>query len=190
MAGQSPRPTNLDQRRYWKRPLPTAKAISAFIWIACFGMQAATAGGQDDIPSDITAQNTDVLSCNGSGTPNIKPGFLTRRNIIGSGDKDILLDYNNFTCSGVERYCGSGGCLVQIFVPGSRGGFKKIWEGLVRGVSFGREYGVPSMTIFLDGNACGLDGVQTCSETLYWSGKEFTPAHCVSKCWRPPSHSP
>jgi hypothetical protein len=56
-----------------------------------------------------------------------KAGFVTERDVNGDGRKDYILDYRNLQCEEVgSLYCGSAGCLTQVFVSLPDGTYEKV----------------------------------------------------------------
>jgi len=105
-------------------------------------------------------------------------GFIERVNVLGNGKIDFLLNYFAVECGydSPHFFCGSGGCTTQVFVHLDDGSYLKVLDDTVRNVTFTLEYGMPAMTIELHGSSCDK-APESCSETLYWNGMEFTPAH-------------
>jgi hypothetical protein len=64
-------------------------------------------------------------------------GFLTRRDVNGDGIEDFVLDYGHFICGQRSTdYCGSAGCLTQVFASLPDGKFIKSLDENVRGIKF------------------------------------------------------
>jgi hypothetical protein len=104
-------------------------------------------------------------------------GFLTRRDVNGDGIEDFVLDYGHFICGQRSTdYCGSAGCLTQVFASLPDGKFIKSLDENVRGIKFTAVHGRPAMLLDLHGSYCGKAGAAPCNETLYWNGEKFSPA--------------
>jgi hypothetical protein len=104
------------------------------------------------------------------------PGFVTEKDINGDGIRDFILDYDKVECDdSASAWCGSAGCLTQVFASLSDGTFVKVLDGNVRGLS--KIGGRSAMSVDLHGSACGRAGAAPCAEILYWNGQSFSPAN-------------
>jgi hypothetical protein len=108
----------------------------------------------------------------------LKPGFVTRKDINGDGATDYILDYGKFVCGGTDQsfFCGTAGCLTQVFVSLPDGTFTKVLDENVRDLRFARVKGRPAMLLGFHGGKCGRNDAEPCGLTLYWNGREFNPA--------------
>lgn len=142
----------------------------------------APQGEMAGLPSAVQAEVGAQL-CQGDGPPTFEPGFVTRRNILGNGNVDIVLNYTHVACKGFGfglAYCGSGGCQTQVFVKVSSGSeYTKVFDESVKRITFGRAHGMPAISIIVSGIACEKDNATPCGETLYWNGSKFTPFYLV-----------
>lgn len=130
-------------------------------------------GAQADIanlPHTVRADIGNDL-CLDSSAPVREPGFATRRNVFGNGNVDIVLNYSHSLCSGYPS-CGTGGCFIKIYAL-QLGKYKKVFQEIVRGITFGRAHGKPSINLAVHGMWCGQAGVVDCRDTLYWNGSSF-----------------
>lgn len=108
----------------------------------------------------------------------LQSGFVTRRDINGDGIDDFILDYGRLQCGDRSReYCGSAGCLTQVFASGPNGSYKKVLDENVQDIEFKVLRKRPAMLLFLHGSACGKIGSEPCHATLFWNGEKFSPAH-------------
>lgn len=108
----------------------------------------------------------------------LAPGFVELKDINGDGRADYILDYGHFECDGNAGYfCGTAGCLTQVFASLPDGSYAKVLDENVRGLRFSRVRGRPAMLIDLHGMACGRVGAAPCALTLYWNGFSFSPAN-------------
>ena len=104
-------------------------------------------------------------------------GFLTRRDINGDGVDDFVLDYRHFRCGkSSDFYCGSAGCLTQVFASLPDGTFTKVLDENTHSVRFEMVRGRYTMSLGLHGSSCGKTGAALCGATWYWDGKTFSPA--------------
>jgi hypothetical protein len=107
----------------------------------------------------------------------LRRGFRTEKDVNGDGRKDYILDYGRFQCGdSLTYFCGTGGCLTQVFVSFKDGTYARALNENVRGLRFARVKGRPAMLLDLHGSACGRAGVEPCSVTLHWNGEKFSPA--------------
>ncbi|MGH7060107.1 MAG: hypothetical protein ACREFH_06970 [Stellaceae bacterium] len=129
------------------------------------------------LPPEVqSAINENVKSCDTKVV--FEKGFVTRRDINGDGIDDFILDYENFGCGGNHTFfCGSAGCVTQVFASLSGGKFTKVLDDNVRGIKFEKVHGRPAMLLDLHGSACGKAGAEPCRKTLYWNGQNFSSAH-------------
>src|SRR5262249_15378642 len=59
--------------------------------------------------------------------PVLKTGFVVEKDINGDGRKDYILDYGKFECGNRSTdFCGTAGCLTQVFVSLSDGTYAKV----------------------------------------------------------------
>ena len=108
----------------------------------------------------------------------LKPGFVDVKDVNGDGRPDYILDYGSFECgSSMSGYCGTGGCLTQVFASLDDGSYVKVLDENVRGLRFAKRAGRPAMILDLHGSACGRAGVERCGMTLYWTGYTFSAAN-------------
>jgi hypothetical protein len=116
--------------------------------------------------------------CEEGKKPVFKPGFLTRKDINGDGKPDYILNYDHFQCDDlVSLFCGTGGCLTEIFVTDDDNGYVPVWNEMARRIRFAVVSKRPAMLIDLHGSACGRIGAERCAMTLYWNGMKFHPAN-------------
>jgi hypothetical protein len=134
---------------------------------------AAAASAQfSHLPANIQADiKENVEGCDKD--PKFGAKFVTERDINGDGVKDYILDYGEFECDGSSTFfCGTGGCLNQVFAS-LKGGYVKVLDENVRDLKFRRVGGKPAMVLELHGSACGKAGAARCPRTMVWDGKTF-----------------
>jgi hypothetical protein len=79
----------------------------------------------------------------------------------------FVIDYGEVVCDGSKRtYCGSAGCITQVFVMRPSGEYEKILDSNVRDLKFVQVSGRPAMSLVLHGSACGLVGADVCQKTV------------------------
>ena len=128
------------------------------------------------IVQDAVEKNNEA--CEPGTKPVFHQGFLTTRDINGDKKLDYILDYAHFQCSQlVSIFCGTGGCLHEIFASSDEGGFVPAWNENARRIRFATVKKRPAMLLELHGSACGRSGADRCAMTLYWNGDKFHPAN-------------
>jgi hypothetical protein len=104
--------------------------------------------------------------------------FVRQQDVNGDGRPDFILNYGEAQCGDASTYyCGTGGCLTQVFVSRDNGSYVQMLDENVRRLRFARVKGRPAMLIDLHGSACGRAGAEPCAMTLYWNGSTFSPAN-------------
>jgi len=107
----------------------------------------------------------------------IEPGFITRQDVNGDHVDDYILDYGKFIC-GVDQsfFCGTEGCLTEVFVSLPDGTFKQVLSENVREIRFARINGLPAM-IYKDGIDTGhcfqYQGDGPCRQQLDTAGNRI-----------------
>ena len=134
-----------------------------------FSIGAAMA---EDLPPAVQkaiAENKRVCK-----TVAIEKGFITRKDINGDGRPDFVLDYELFICDGNPRaFCGSIGCLTQVFASLPNGAYAKVFDDNVRRIDFREVQGRPAIVVGLPGFACGKDPTEVCDVVKSWNGSSF-----------------
>jgi hypothetical protein len=129
------------------------------------------------LPQEVRLAIQDsVKQCGAEVT--LKWGFVVAEDVNGDGVDDYVLDYGKFVCGDIRSYfCGSGGCLTQVFVSIPNGKYVKVLDENVRDLRFAYDpEGRPEMLLDLHGSACGKVGAAPCSVTLLWNGHRFSEA--------------
>ncbi len=156
------------------RPWPSIVAFA-------FSIGAAMA---EDLPAPVQkaiAENKRVCK-----TVAIEKGFVTRKDINGDGRPDFVLNYDSFICDGNPRaFCGSLGCVTQVFASLPDGTYAKVFDDNVRRIDFREVQGRPAIVVGLAGDAdpCRKDPTDICEIVKSWNGSAFVdmPAHGTSK---------
>lgn len=129
-----------------------------------------------EIVQDAIAKNN--KECEEGTKPVFNRGFLATRDINGDGKPDYILNYDHFQCDElVSMFCGTGGCLTEVFASLEDGRYAAVWNQQARRIRFAVINKRPAMQIDLHGSVCGRVGVERCAMTLYWNGTEFYPAN-------------
>ena len=127
----------------------------------------------EELPPEVRREITENGEACGSRKPQIDSGFLTSLDVNGDGIPDYVLNYENFRCGGVRSFCGSRGCLLQIFASTKDGKFEKVINEDVWRVDINRGKGRPSLILGLHGPACEQPREVRCKVTFVWSGTKF-----------------
>ena len=133
------------------------------------------------LPPEIQSSINDATKSCGQKVE-LNRNFITRRDINGDGIDDFILDFGAFIC-GQNRgsdYCGSGGCLTQIFTSLSEAKFVKAFDDVIQSIKFAELNGRPALVLALHGSACDKAGFEPCSKTLLWTGQKFSPDPTVA----------
>src|SRR5690606_6886446 len=86
----------------------------------------------------------------------LKPKFVASKDVNADGRPDYILDYDKFACGNIPTfYCGSAGCLTQVFASLPNGSYVKAWDENVRAMRFATVKSKPAMVVDLHGSACG-----------------------------------
>ena len=125
------------------------------------------------LPSEVQKEVQENGAACGSRKPQIEMGFLTSLDINGDGIPDYMLNYQNFRCGGMRTFCGSRGCLLQIFASTKDGKLEKVIDEDVWSVDINRGRGRPSLVLGLHGRACDLPVEMRCKVTFVWNGTTF-----------------
>ena len=148
------------------------------VWTVVGLAQGAPAKSMSAVPPEVKSSIKEKREACEPAHEEIEPGFITRQDVNGDHVDDYILDYGKFIC-GVDQsfFCGTEGCLTEVFVSLPDGTFKQVLSENVREIRFARINGLPAMILDLHGSYCGKVGAARCDKTLYWNGREFTSAH-------------
>ncbi|HWV41966.1 hypothetical protein [Pseudorhodoplanes sp.] len=151
--------------------LTIARTLAALLFAAA----APCAQAQNaSLPKEVRAAIDDARKDCGERVRQ-KPKFVTSKDVNGDGKPDYILDYDKFQCgSDVSFFCGSAGCLMQVFASLPDGGYVMAWDDNVRAMRFAQVKGRPAMIIDLHGSACNKAGYLPCPKTLFWNSKTFS----------------
>jgi len=162
---------------FWmNRPLVIAALI---VWtVAALAHGGTLAKSMSALPSEVTASIQEKRKACEPAHEEIKAGFITRQDVNGDHVADYILDYGKFIC-GVDQsfFCGTAGCLTEVFASLPDGTLKQVLSENVRELRFARIKRRPAMILDHHGSNCGKVGAARCDKTLYWNGREFTSAH-------------
>ena len=121
------------------------RAMRPWLLIVAFAFSIGAAIAEDLPPA---VQKAIAENKRGCKTVAIEKGFLTRKDINGDGRPDFVLDYESFTCDGDRRwFCGSIGCLTQVFASLPNGAYAKVFDDNVRRIDFREVQGRPAIVV-------------------------------------------
>ncbi len=127
------------------------------------------------LPNEIQgAVNETLKDCK---KPKFDKGYVSRKDINGDGRVDYVLDHNYFSCDGSNTFCGSAGCLIQIFISDGSEKYITAYSDWAQDYRFTRIRNYPAIKLTLHGSYCGKAGADECRSILYWNGSQFSPAH-------------
>jgi hypothetical protein len=151
------------------------------------GLLLATLGGivlgivpvsAQTLPPIVQAEIQDSKKSCEPDRATLLAGFVTAKDINGDGRDDYILDYAKFQCGdSASFFCGSAGCLTQVFASLPGGAYAKVLDENVRRIRFAPVKGRPAMLLDLHGTACNKTGAAPCAMTLFWNGSTFSPAN-------------
>ena len=149
--------------------------------IVAFAFSIGAAMAEDLPPAVQKAIAENKRDCK---TVAIEKGFITRKDINGDGRPDFVLDYESFICDGNPRaFCGSIGCLTQVFASLPNGAYAKVFDDNVRRIDFREVQGRPAIVVGLPGFACGKDPTEVCEVVKSWNGSSFVDMPAPSNEW-------
>ena len=141
-------------------------------------VENAWAQASQDLPPVVTAAIAEAQRACEPESHKLEPNFITEKDVNGDKVKDYILDYDKFKCGDEPNFfCGTAGCLMQVFVSVDDGEYTRTLDQNIRHLQFKRVKGRPAMLLSLHGSACGRVGAAPCKATLYWNGATFSPAN-------------
>ena len=154
-------------------PISPLQSIVPALAAAVLLGSAASAG---PLPAPVRKSIEDASANCRPQKVTLEKGFVTTRDLNGDGIPDYVVNYEAFRCGeSFTFYCGSAGCLTQVFASAG-GRFVKVLDENVLKLEFKNVNGRPAMLLGLHGSACGKVGMEACGTTRYWTGSKFTAA--------------
>ena len=155
------------------RMLPVFGPVAAMLLVA-----SAWAQSSQDVPPVVAAAITEAQQACEPESHKLEPDFIIVKDVNGDKVQDYILDYDKFKCGDNPNFfCGTAGCLMQVFVSVDDGQYTMALDQNVRHLQFKRVKGRAAMVLSLHGSACGRVGAAPCKATLYWNGATFSPAN-------------
>jgi hypothetical protein len=104
------------------------------------------------------------------GKPGPNNGMVSVADLDGDGREDWILDYAKFDCKGqAPLFCGSGGCLLQIFMWQRADEWKVVYDNNVRTWTRLQIDGKPGIRFSLHGSECNKAGAEKCEKTYVFA---------------------
>jgi hypothetical protein len=148
--------------------LLAAGGLSLF---AALASPAALATEAHAIVEAVVAKARRMCAAFDGGTLDVGPDALSRPDLDGDGQADVLIDHAGLRCSNAAGlFCGSAGChIVAVIGDRSVDLFAQRW-------AVARFDGRPVLLLQRHGNFCGRDRTAPCIEALVWhDGRFLTP---------------
>jgi hypothetical protein len=140
---------------------------SATVWCS---QNAIAADAELPLPAAVRREIADSAKACG-GRFESESGFVSRPDLNADGRRDYVLDYTYGHCSDLaSAFCGTGGCLTQIFVSRADGSYVKALDRNVHQIAFSAIGRTFRATAFVHGSICDLPGFKNCREELQWNG--------------------
>jgi len=99
------------------------------------------------------------------GTFSLAPDAVSETDLSGDGTSDTVIDEAGFRCSSaVSLYCGTGGCMVHVFVYEER-----VQSRVAKGWKVIDWPPLRVLLLALHGTECGGTNLRGCVEALVWS---------------------
>jgi hypothetical protein len=149
------------------------RAVRLYLSIVAFALSIVTAIA-DDLPPAV--QKAIAETRRDCKTIAMEKGFVTRKDINGDGRPDFVLGYGSFTCDGDRRaFCGSLGCLTQVFASLPNGAYVKVVDVNLRTIAFREVQGRPAIVLGFPGDAdpCRKEPGDLCEVVKFWNGSSF-----------------
>lgn len=117
----------------------------------------------------------------GGGTVTFAPDTVRKLDLTGDGRDDYIVSFGDTKCVGENafaRYCGSGGCLMNILVTLPNGRIRKVFDNYVRGYDIRpdpaeKSDGPRTIRFELHGAFCGGHGSPSCIREKRITTKPF-----------------
>lgn len=107
--------------------------------------------------------DTDPASPRPGPPPN---AMFSAHDLNGDGLKDWRVDYEH--AQNPSFFCGTGGCRQQLFMAQPGGGYRLVFDSLLRELKFGKAKGEFIMDVDFHGSVCGRAGVEECPRRFGW----------------------
>jgi len=138
---------------------------------------AAHAQGKSSYPAEIQKDLEEAqkeCAAADDGKTEIKPDFVRKLDLTGNKRADYIVDFEQLACSTFESvYCGTGGCMHNIYVTTRDGALRRVFSGQVRAYWISKAPGPKTITFDLHGGFCGKAGADDCRKKKLITEKPF-----------------
>lgn len=94
----------------------------------------------------------------------------------GNGGEDWILDYAEQDCKGgPSPFCGSAGCVLQIYLWQSGSHWELVFDHNVEAWKRLRIGGKPGLSVSFHGSVCNRPGIQRCHKKYIFERGELRP---------------
>jgi hypothetical protein len=152
--------------------------LSQVRWALVFAIMLTTTSFAAEQPDIVKAAIEDARKqcVEAEGKPG--PGEVMARTIDldGNGRDDLVLDFGKLECDGAQTlFCGTGGCLLQIYLWQRGMEWKLVFDENVRGWKPIKAGGKPALLFHLHGSACNRVGYYDCRKTFVFDKGTLRP---------------
>ena len=142
--------------------LMTIVAVSASTLIAAAAQAQDRSSYPSEIQKDLDEARKECAEAD-DGKITVKPGFVRKLDLTGNKRADYVVDHGELKCSTFESvFCGTGGCLHNIYVTTKAGELRQVFSGAVRRYKVSKGAGAKTITFHLHGGFCGEGGYYDC----------------------------
>jgi hypothetical protein len=108
------------------------------------------------------------------GKITLEPGLVRKLDLTGNKRVDYIVDFDKLKCSTFESvFCGTGGCLHNIYVTTKAGELRRVFTGPVHLYQISKAPGAKTVTFHLHGGFCGKAGPEDCVKKRLITEKPF-----------------
>jgi hypothetical protein len=128
-------------------------------------------------PDNVAAEVEDAAkSCREMGGAPNTDAMLKADDLNGDGAEDWIVDYKKLQCAGTPNpFCGSGGCMLQIFLWSGGSTWTKAFDDTVQSYRFINSGGQRALEVKFSGSACGKVNAQSCPKTYRFQRGNLVP---------------
>jgi hypothetical protein len=103
------------------------------------------------------------------------PDMVRKIDLTGDGRDDYLVSFEDMECSTFESiFCGTGGCLFEIYVALGDGSLRSVFSNPVREYKILPGKGARTIRFDMHGGYCGTYGAAECIKKQRITDKPFT----------------
>jgi len=136
--------------------------ISALVLVVGTAHAQSTSSYPPEIQKDLDEAQKECAAAD-DGKVEVKPDFVRKLDLTGNKRADYIVNFDKLKCSTFESiYCGTGGCLHNIYVTTKAGELRNIFSGPVRLYRISKAPGAKTITFYLHGGFCGKAGAYDC----------------------------